>query len=152
MRERINGNLLAERFADSCSLILCQGLGDWYEGIFTKQSRHAVPCDATHVALAWQMKTLAPSSPQTIEEAEILAVDAALRSGPKSCTCGPSCYRKLSTLATPKYLYSPRWALEHDKHAYMQDSVDLLENVPKLVPRAAGQFDSQRLVRSSSTQ
>ena len=117
MRERINGNLLAERFADSCSMILCQGLGEWYEGIFTKQSRHAVPCDATHVALAWQMKTLAPSSPQTIEEAEILAVDAALRSGPKSCTCGPSCYRKLSTLATPKYLYSPRWALEHDKHA-----------------------------------
>ena len=50
-----------------------------------KQSRHAVPCDATHMALAWQMKTLAPSSPQTIEEAEILAVDVALRSGPKSC-------------------------------------------------------------------
>ena len=24
-----------------------------------------------------------------------------------------------------------RWALEHDKHAYMQDIVDLLENVPK---------------------
>ena len=120
MRERINGNLSK---ADMRSLVM---------------------------RLTWHspdtMKTLAPSSPQTIEEAEILAVDAALRSGPKSCTCGPSCYRKLSTLATPKYLYSPRWALEHDKHAYMQDSVDLLENVPKLVPRAAGQFDSQRLV------